>query len=119
MDEDIKIKETKLIEMTSAFCNTFLNKYYRDWAIRLVEDLANHPDNPLKRGKLEIWAASVLCAISQFTPMFDKYENPHSSIKELCYYFQVKEPTVYSKARTIMQLLELKKARKVLTLRSY
>lgn len=114
MDE--KSKYDEITEQVSLYCNTFLDAYYRDLALCVVGRLHDHPDNPLKRGKINIWAASILCAISQFTPMFDKHEKYHSSMRELCYFFQVKEVTAYSKARKINKMLGFKRKQKVWSL---
>ena len=115
--DDFEHKVNEIENILTIFCRSKLNNYYKDICLNILKDLASHPNNPLKRGKVNIWAAGIVCAVSQFTPMFEKYETTHTSIKEVCFFFDVKNPTVYSKARSIMKMLNIEKAPRVLTLR--
>lgn len=74
--QEIKQKEDKIIEMTSAFCAENLDDDYLQLCEKLIKKLGRKRDVPFQRGKLEIWAAAVVYAIGSINFLFDKSFEP-------------------------------------------
>lgn len=106
-DEKIKIKQEKIIELTSSFCDEKLNDEYKELSIKLVEKLGRKHDVPFKRGKLEIWASAIIYALGQINFLFDKSSDPYSTPDEICDYFNTKKSTVSNKAHNIREMLNM------------
>ena len=53
VDEKIKQKQQKLIDLVSNFCDDKLNEEYKELSIKMVQKLGRKHDVPFKRGKLE------------------------------------------------------------------
>ena len=106
-DDKIKIKQEKIIKMVCEFCDDCLNDEYKKLSIKLVEKLGRKHDVPFKRGKLEIWASSIIYALAQINFLFDKSFDPYLSADDICNYFKTKKSTVSSKAKLIRDLLNL------------
>jgi hypothetical protein len=105
--QEIKQKEQKLIEMTSAFCAQKLNNEYSQLCEKLVKKLGRKRDVPFQRGKPEIWAAAVVNAIGSINFLFDKSFEPYISTDQINEYFGTKNSTVSSKAREIKDMFNL------------
>lgn len=106
-DEKTRIKQDKIIDLVSSFCDDKLNEEYKDLSIKLVEKLGRKHDVPFKRGKLEIWASAVIYALGQINFLFDKSFEPYSTPDEICNYFNTKKSTVSNKAHDIREMLNL------------
>jgi hypothetical protein len=74
---------------------------------KLIKKLGRKRDVPFQRGKLEIWAASVIHALGSINFLFDKSFEPYVSSDQICEYFGTKYSTVYNKAKQIKDLLKL------------
>ena len=74
--QEIKQKEAKLIEMTSAFCTDKLDDEYLQLCEKQIKTLERKRDVPFQRGKLEIWAAAVVYAIGFVNILFNKSFEP-------------------------------------------
>jgi hypothetical protein len=59
----IKERQRKLVELTSTFCEQKLDEDYAQLCEKLVEKMGRKKEVPFKRGKIDIWAASVVHAI--------------------------------------------------------
>jgi hypothetical protein len=105
--QEIKQKEQKLIEMTSAFCAQKLNNEYSQLCEKLVKKLGRKRDVPFQRGKPEIWAAAVVNTIGSINFLFDKSFEPYISTDQINEYFGTKNSTVSSKAREIKDMFNL------------
>lgn len=106
-DDKTKIKEEKLIEMVSSFCDAHLNEEYKSLCIKLVEKLGRKHNVPFKRGKLENWASGIIYAIAQINFLFDKSQEPHTSPDEICDFFSTKKSTASNKARDIRDMFNM------------
>lgn len=107
-NEAIKLKEKKLIEMTSSFCDENLDEEYKDLCVKVIQKLGRKHDVPFKRGKLEIWASGIIYALGQINFLFDKSFEPYASPDDICNYFSTKKSTVSNKARDIRDMLKMK-----------
>jgi len=72
-----------------------------------VNQLVQHPENPLHRGKEKIWAASIAHAVGSINLLFQQESQPHVSIAELNQYFGTNQTTTGSKSITLRDLLHI------------
>ena len=107
-DNKIKQRENELIEMTSSFCEEYLDDEYRKLSKKLIQKLARKHDVPFKRGKLEIWAGGIIYALGQINFLFDDSFDPFITPDDICNYFSCKKSSASNKARDIRKLLNLK-----------
>ena len=105
--QEIKQKEAKLIEMTSAFCTDKLDDDYLQLCEKMIKKLGRKRDVPFQRGNLEIWAAAVVYAIGFVNFLFDKSFEPYVSAGEISEYFGTKSSTVSNRAREIKDMFEM------------
>lgn len=108
MDEKTKVKQEKIIDMVSSFCDDKLDEEYKELSIKLVEKMGRKHDVPFKRGRLDIWASAVIYALGQINFLFDKHSKPYASPDMICDYFGTKKSTVSDKARIIRETLKIR-----------
>ena len=102
MAEDKILKRKKeIINLTDNFCRKYLDSEFSNLCEELVEDLYNLDEVPFKRGKLEIWASAIIHKIASVNMLFYTGTVPHIQVKDITNYFKTKEPTLYSKSKTI------------------
>ena len=119
MDEKIKRKQEKLIEMTTLFCKDHLNEQYGELSVKLVEKMGRKHDVPFKRGRLDIWASGVIYALAQVNFLFNKTSPNHISADDICGYFGTKKSTVSNKASIISDMFNLTPFDKEFSLNSH
>lgn len=105
--QEIKQKEEKLIEITSAFCAQKLDDDYFHLCEKLVKKLGRKRDVPFQRGKIEIWAAAVIHAIGSINFLFDKSFEPYVTVDQISEHFGTKNSTVSNKSREIRNMLKM------------
>lgn len=106
-DEKTKIRQEKIIELVSSFCDEKLDEEYKELSIKLVEKLGRKHDVPFKRGKVEIWASAIIYALGQINFLFDESFKPYATPDDICNYFNTKKSTVSNKARDIREMLNM------------
>ena len=106
-DEKTQIRQEKIIELASSFCDEKLDEEYKELSIKLVEKLGRKHDVPFKRGKIDIWASAVIYALGQINFLFDESFEPYSTPDEICDYFNTKKSTVSNKAHDIREMLNM------------
>jgi hypothetical protein len=105
--QEIKQKEEKLLEMTGIFCAQKLDDEYFQLCEKLIKKLGRKKDVPFQRGKLEIWAATVVYAIGSINFLFDKSFEPYMTAEQISEYFGTKTSTVSNKAREIKDMFDM------------
>lgn len=105
--EKIKLRQQKLIELTSDFCNQKINAEYAELCEKLILKMGRKRDVPFKTGKLEIWAAAAVHVIGTINFLFDKSTNPYISVAGINEFFETKMTTVTSKSRVIRDMLNI------------
>lgn len=105
----IKVKEAELESMISAFCTEHLNEEYKTLSIKLLKKLGRKRDVPFSRGKLDIWAASIIYAIGSINFLPDSSFEPYMTLSGLCDIMGVKASTVGDKSGAIRKLLKLRR----------
>lgn len=106
-DKKTKIRQEKIIELVSGFCDKNLNSEYEELCVKLIEKMGRKHDVPFKRGKLEIWASAVIYALGQINFLFDKTTEPYATPDDICNYFNTKKSTVSNKARDIREMFNM------------
>jgi len=105
--KEINERENKLLELTGMFCSQKLNDDYFQLCEKLIKKMGRKRDVPFKRGKLEIWAASVIYTIGSINFLFDKSFEPYMTAQQISDYFGTKNSTVSNKARQIREMFNL------------
>jgi hypothetical protein len=100
-------KTEKLIEMTSGFCDRYLDDDYKQLCERLVRKMARKRHVPFLSGRMEIWAAAVVYAIGSINFLFDKSFEPYVSAGDICNYFGTSQSTTSQKAKVIRDMFKL------------
>ncbi|MBD0403881.1 DUF6398 domain-containing protein [Flammeovirga sp. EKP202] len=105
----IKEREAELESMISAFCTEHLNEEYKTLCVKLLQKLGRKRDVPFARGKLDIWAASIIHTIGTVNFLSDSSFEPYMSLNDMCDKMGVKSSTVGNKAGAIRKLLKLQR----------
>lgn len=105
--EEIKKKETEIINLAKDICVNLINKEYAELSEKLIKKLGRKKDVPFVRGKNEIWATAVVHAIGSINFLSDKSFLPYCSLDKLCKHYNTNKSTVGNKAGEIRKLLKL------------
>ncbi|NJY63595.1 hypothetical protein HC174_12655 [Salinimicrobium sp. CDJ15-81-2] len=105
--EEIKAKEALLIALTNDFCIQQINEEYAELCQRLIKKMGRKREVPFKRGKAEIWAATVIYTIGSINFLFDKSFEPYIESKRIHDHFGTKSSTITNKAADIKKMFDL------------
>ena len=105
--QQLKERETKVIELAVAFCNEHLDEECAELCTKLVQKLGRKRSCPLQSGRLEIWAAAAVYTICSINFMFSKGSRLSISSSEIAGYFDASNSTITQKSRTIKDLLKI------------
>lgn len=105
--QELKNKEEELISLVSSFCNQKLNDEYSQLCIKMIQKLGRKRSCPFERGKLEIWAATIIYTIGTMNFLFDKSFEPYIQSRDIHDFFGTKSSTVSAKVREVRDLLSL------------
>lgn len=103
----VNLKKETLIEMTSLFCDKNLDDDYKQLCKELIEKMARKRAVPFVRGRLNIWAASIIHAIGTINFLFDSSFRPYSSLDTLVSYFKASKSTTSQKSKLIRDMFKL------------
>jgi len=108
MDERInmtKVEKAKRLneinQLVLAFCEEHLNEELADYALKLCKTLGRKQKISITRGKIEIWAASIVYVIARLNFLFDPESEFFLTADTICGYFGTKKSTIGSKATYI------------------
>jgi len=96
----------KILELTSGFCQKYLNDEYRE----LCEDLtwAVYEEGlSLESGKPASWASGIVHALGWVNFLHDPSQTPHMSSPQIAEGFGVSQQTMLTKSRIIRDELDL------------
>lgn len=96
----------KILELTSEFCQKYLNDEYRE----LCEDLtwAVYEEGlPIESGKPNSWASGIVHALGWVNFLHDPSQSPHMSSSEIARGFGVSQGTMIMKSRIIRDEFDL------------
>lgn len=84
-----------------------LHDAYTAYALNLCDAAASSRHLNIHRGRIDIWAASIVYAIAQLNFLFSSEIENHLTADEVCEWFKVNKHTVSTKAGTIRSKLNL------------
>jgi len=97
---------TKIVELTDAFCQKYLNEDYRE----LCEDMAIAlclADLPVKKGRPAGWASAIVHAVGWVNFLHDPNQSPYMTPAQLAEGFGVSKGTMMTKSKIIRDELDL------------
>ena len=105
--DDKKDRAREIKKLIQNFCGVHLNKEIEDFSMKLCDDLSGVEGVNLSRGKIEIWAASIIYVIARLNFLFDKENYAFITADTLCDFFNAKKSTVGNKATVIEKKCDL------------
>ena len=93
--------------MTDGFCGEYLDEEYKHLCEKLIQKMARKRNVPFLSGKIEIWAAAVVCAIGSINFLSDRSFKPFASLGDICDYFGTSKSTTRQKANAIRKMFRL------------
>jgi Domain of unknown function (DUF6398) len=93
--------------IVAAFCAEHLDEEYAELGRRLAAKLARKRPSPLLRGDRRIWAAGIVYTLGRVNFLSDRSRLPHLRTDQLAELFGVKQQTMTSKGRLIMDTLRI------------
>lgn len=95
-------------ELLNEFCYEILNnEAYAEICFKILDELGQHPDKPLNRGKENIWAASIAHAVGSINLLFSASSDPNISVNELNAFFDTRSTTTSKKSLDLRDLLRI------------
>jgi hypothetical protein len=114
MDERINMTKVEkaerlneIRELVLAFCEEHLNEELAGYALKLCNTLGKKRKISITRGKIEIWAASVVYVIARMNFLFDPGSEFFLTADTICEFFGTKKSTIGSKATQIEKICNL------------
>jgi hypothetical protein len=95
-----------IVRLVDAFCDAHLNDEYKELCSKLTVTICRSGLG-VDKGKIEGWAAGVVCAIGRVNFLTDPSQNPHMKSEQIAKGFGVSAQTMADKARTIGDSLDL------------
>jgi Domain of unknown function (DUF6398) len=93
--------------IAEAFCRQHLDGEYAQLSIALTAKLARKRPSPLSRGDRRIWASAVIYALGRVNFLSDPSQALHLPTEALARLLGVKQTTMATKGRSVMDLLGL------------
>ncbi len=100
-----KLYEIK--ELVMDFCEEHLNEELTGYALKLCDVLGRKRKISITRGRMEIWAASIVYVIARLNFLFDSENDFFLSADTICNFFGTKKSTVGNKATQIEEACDL------------
>ena len=93
--------------IADVFCHQHLDAEYAQLSVALTAKLARKRPSPLLRGDRRIWASAAIYALGRVNFLSDPSQTPHLPTEALARLLGVKQTTMATKGRTVMDLLGL------------
>jgi hypothetical protein len=106
--ELVKEKMNEIILLTKKFCAEYLDDDYKQLCEKLIHKMSRKHNVPFLRGRLDIWAASVIHALGQINFLFDQNTKPYISAELIADYFNTSTSTTGQKAKKIRDMFNLR-----------
>ena len=103
----IKEKTQQLVEMTSGFCDEYIDEEYKQLCEKLIRKMARKRKVPFLSGRMEIWASTVIHVIGKVNFLHDKSFEPYASLDDICGYFGTSKSTVTQKSKRIRETMKI------------
>lgn len=107
---ELKAREDELADMVTKFCKEHINDDYADACERMVRKIGRKRSQPLARGKLNIWAATIVYTVGVTSFLFDRTRKPYLPAETIRHYFgDVPQATITSKGKQIRDMLGMRR----------
>ena len=93
--------------LTDDFCRAKLNDEYADMCRQMTAKLARKRPSPLASGRPQNWAAGIVHAAGTVNFAFDKSQDPHTTVPEICSFFGVGKSSPAAKSKVIRDLFNI------------
>jgi hypothetical protein len=93
--------------IAEVFCHQHLDAEYAQLSVALTAKLARKRPSPLLRGDRRIWASAVIYALGRVNFLSDASQASHVPTEALARLLGVKQTTMATKGRSVMELLGL------------
>ena len=97
----------ELIQLTSGFCDRYLDAECAELAAKLILKMKRKRDVSFLYGRTHIWAAAVIYALCQINYLFDPKVEPHTTRDQITNHFGVSQNYVSQKAKAIRDMFHL------------
>ena len=104
---DRKERVIGIKKLIKSFCETHLDDELEGYAIKLYEELGRKRKIDIRRGKKEIWAASIIYVISRLNFLFDRSHERFITPDTICDFFGTVKSTTGNKATQIQKECKL------------
>lgn len=105
--KEIEDRYYNIIDLIKSFCDSYLNDEYKNLCINLCEEVCRKNPKGISRGKIDVWAPSIIHVVGKVNFLFDPSEAIHIKAKDLYSYFKVSGSSVSSKSNNISDLLDI------------
>jgi hypothetical protein len=103
--KDRQARFEEIIQLTDAFCRTYLNEEYLQLCRELTATLCRKRPSPLGRGKVPTWACGIIHALGMVNFLFDSSQTSHLAASQIWEYFALSSSTMQAKSKQIRDLL--------------
>jgi hypothetical protein len=105
--KNLQVRQEKILVLVRKFCVEKLNDEYFALSERLIRKLGRKRNNPFAAGQIEIWAAAVIHALGTINFIFDKSNQPNTSVDEINQFFGTNKSSTTGKSKIIRDILNL------------
>jgi hypothetical protein len=105
--EKMRQRFDAIVALTDPFCGEHLNEEYAQLARQATAALCRKRPSPLERGDVDAWACGIIYALGFVNFLFDKSQEPHMSIDDLCAAFGIPKRTGYTKSKAVRDALNM------------
>jgi hypothetical protein len=110
--EKVMQRAGEIAPLIDNFCKKYLNDELRGYALKLLEKLTRKRSYPLKAGKIEIWASSIIHVIARFNYLFDAQHSHCITADTICDFFGTNKSTIGKRATDIEKACNIKMGEK-------
>ncbi len=104
----IKERLNEINRLASEFCDNYLDAEYKRLCEKLIRKMSRKHNVPFLRGRLDVWAASIIHALGQINFLFDRNTKPYVSASFIADYFNTSMSTTGQKAKRIRDMFKLR-----------
>ena len=98
-----------IASLTDGFCQAHLDEEYAQISRRTAAALCRKRPSPVVRGRIDVWACSIIHAVGTVNFLFDRSNEPYVSFADLCTEFGVGQSTISNKSKQVRNLLKMRR----------
>lgn len=100
-----RTRKEDVLALILGFSDRYLDEEYGTLCAHLVEKLSRKRESPLVRGRVGIWAGSVIHAIGTINFLFDPSFEPYVSFEDIARHFDASKSAISQRSLQIRDLL--------------